>query len=187
MHIFTDHLKALLIVAAKKDYSRQYLCGIHVEPAAGIAVATDGHILLAVKITLDKSERVGPSFIVPREAAELAVKATRLQSHELHPEINGGRYQFMPAGVSFTPIDGTFPDWRRVIPRSYSGERAQFDPDCYGRITKALGLIGVRLPVIAHNGNSAALVGSPSNALAIIMPCRHVDIDPAAHVAEFLA
>ena len=71
------------------------------------------------------------------------------------------------------PIDGKFPDYRRIIPASTSGEVAQYQPDYisgFGDICKLLG--GQYGPYINYNGPSAAVVSNLPGAFGLLMPMR---------------
>ena len=61
--------------------------------------------------------------------------------------------------VSSGAIDGTFPDYRRVIPATTDGVTAQFDPAQLVTFQKAAALIGGHaVPTLHHNGDGPALV-----------------------------
>jgi DNA polymerase-3 subunit beta len=90
------------------------------------------------------------------------------------------------AGLSIVghTTDAKYPDWRRVIPDKVSGEAAQFNPEYIGRLAKAWACLhGKRSPMvaIAHNGDSAALIGmDDSNFCGLIMPIgKHFVTVPA--------
>ena len=183
MKITVDHsvIKSLLICAAKVDV-RYYLKGVCVDARADgtvVLVATDGHRLLAYPVAVENIEALAPGeYIIPRELLE-AVKPAKAGRTVLpihidtvtapdtpDPERAGvtikGRTSITITGATTAvgaPIDGTFPDWRRVIPASTSGEAAQYQPEYisgFGDICKLLG--GQHGPFINHNGASAALV-----------------------------
>lgn len=94
------------------EETRYYLNGIHFEP--GCMVATDGHILTAARIEYD-----GPHVILPASkkayAAAKGKKATSVQwdgSILSIIDANGATLHMEPC----KPIDGIFPDWRRILP-----------------------------------------------------------------------
>ena len=65
-------------------------------------------------------------------------------------------------GIAFTPIDGPYPDYRRAIPQTHSGEAAQFDPSFIAVFAKIAKTLGVKaLPIIRHNGEHVAQVQIP--------------------------
>lgn len=196
MKITIDHsvIKALLICAAKQDL-RYYLKGVLVDARASdvTLVTTDGHRMLAYPVATDAIEALAPGqYIIPREALE-AVKPCKAGRVTLpitieivtapdqpDPERAGvtikGKTSITVTGATSAvtaPIDGKFPDWRRVLPKTVSGELAQYNPEYvsgFGDICKLLG--GKYGPYINHNGSSAAPVTNLGPALGVIMPLR---------------
>lgn len=185
--IQTGKLKALLRFAAVKDM-RSYLNGVYFEPE-GYAVATDGAAMLCVRVPAFE----GPSFIAPSDTIKAALQLNKKMSEIAVSSLLIG-------GISFTPIDGKYPDWRRVIPAKPDGEPATFDPDLLSRAKAAWRDMGAGDKTAAavrvnHNGESGALMVY-DEAIAVIMPVRTktklegkwVDTspDPVAAVAAFL-
>lgn len=196
MKITIDHntIKALLICAAKQDL-RYYLKGVLVDARASdvTLVTTDGHRMLAYPVATDAIEALAPGqYIIPREALE-AVKPCKAGRVTLpitieivtapdqpDPERGGvtikGKTSITVTGATSAvtaPIDGKFPDWRRVLPKTVSGEPTQYNPEYvsgFGDICKLLG--GKYGPFINHNGSSAAPVTNLGPALGVIMPLR---------------
>lgn len=182
MKITIDHsaLRALLICAAKQDL-RYYLKGVCVDARANgdvVLVATDGHRMLAYPVAADAIEALAPGeYIIPREALE-AVKPCKAGRTTLPItiEIDVARRlenKITGATSTVTPlIDGKYPDWRRVIPKSVSNEPAQFQADYIGDFGRVAELLGTKYPQIHHNGSSGAIVGNLGAALGVIMPMR---------------
>lgn len=182
MKITIDHsiIKALLICAAKQDI-RYYLKGVCVDARANgdvVLVATDGHRLLAYPVAADAIEALAPGeYILPREALEAVkpCKAGRV-TLPITIEIDVARRlenKITGATSAITPlIDGRFPDWRRVIPKSVSNEPAQFQADYIGDFGRVAELLGAKHPQIHHNGASGAIVGNLGPALGVVMPMR---------------
>jgi DNA polymerase-3 subunit beta len=197
MKITIDHsiIKALLICAAKHDV-RYYLNGVCVDARANgyvVLVATDGHRLLAYPVAVDNIEALAPGeYIIPREALE-AVKPAKAGRIVLpihidivtapdtpDPERVGvtikGKTTITVTGATSAvtaPIDGQYPNWRRIVPASTSGEIAQFNADYvsgFGDVCKLLG--GSYGPYINHNGGACAVVTNLPGALGLIMPLR---------------
>jgi DNA polymerase-3 subunit beta len=197
MKITIDHsiIKSLLICAAKHDV-RYYLKGVSVDARANgdvVLVATDGHRLLAYPVAVDNIEALAPGeYIIPRETLE-AVKPAKAgrtvlpiqidivtEPDQPDPERVGvtikGKTSITVTGATSTvtaPIDGKFPDWRRIVPASTSGEIAQFNADYvsgFGDVCKLLG--GKYGPFINHNGSAPAVVTNLPGALGLIMPFR---------------
>lgn len=182
MKITIDHnvIKALLICAAKQDV-RYCLKGVLVDARATdvTLVTTDGHRMLAYPVATDAIEALAPGqYIIPREALE-AVKPCKAGRVTLPITIeidvaHGRENKITGATSTVTPlIDGKFPDWRRVMPKTVSGEPTQYNPEYvsgFGDICKLLG--GKYGPFINHNGGSAAPVTNLGPALGVIMPLR---------------
>jgi len=197
MKITIDHsiIKALLICAAKHDV-RYYLNGISVDARANgdvVLVATDGHRLLAYPVAVDNIEALAPGeYVIPRETLE-AVKPAKVGRVTLpihidittapdtrHPEdaevIIKGKTSITVTGATSAvtaPIDGKFPDWRRIVPASTSGEIAQFNADYvsgFGDVCKLLG--GSYGPYINHNGSAPSVVTNLPGAIGLLMPLR---------------
>jgi len=189
--IHAEVIKALLITAPKSDF-RYYLNGILLEVQADHAalIACDGTMLLAVPLPSDaiEGERIVGDYIIPRtllESVKPAKVGRTVLPFELEVTASTGAqgqtiYALTLKGATHgmgAPVEGKFPDWRRVIPAEASGEVAQFDAHLvarFGDIYDALG--GSKkfcAPVIHHNGNCAALVSNLGHsALGVIMPLR---------------
>ena len=182
MKITIDHniVKALLICAAKQDI-RYYLKGICVDARANgdvVLVTTDGHRLLAYPVATDAIEALAPGqYIIPREALE-AVKPCKAGRHMLPITIEidtakGLENKITGATSTVTPlIDGKFPDWRRVLPKTVSGEPAQYQAEYLGDFGRIADLLGTKQPHIHYNGSAAAIVGNLGAALGVLMPMR---------------
>jgi hypothetical protein len=76
----------------------------------------------------------------------------------------------------FTPVEGTFPDYQRVIPAELNGEAAQYNVEylyAFAQVNKALGAGYPGNVVLRHNGNSGALIELiDANFTGVIMPFR---------------
>lgn len=181
MKITIDHsvIKALLICAAKQDV-RYYLKGVLVDARASdvTLVTTDGHRMLAYPVATDAIEALAPGqYIIPREALE-AVKPCKAGRVTLPITIeidvaHGRENKITGATSAVTPlIDGKFPDWRRVMPKTVSGEPAQYQAEYLGDFGRIAELLGTKHPHVHHNGSSAAIVGNLGAALGVLMPMR---------------
>ena len=182
MKITIDHsvVKALLICAAKQDV-RYYLKGVLVDARANgdvVLVTTDGHRMLAYPVATDAIEALTVGqYILPREALE-AVKPCKAGRVTLPITIEidtakGLENKITGATSVVTPlIDGKFPDWRRVLPKTVSGEPAQYQAEYLGDFGRIAELLGTKHPHVHHNGSSAAIVGNLGAALGVLMPMR---------------
>jgi hypothetical protein len=175
--ISADTIKALLVIAAKKD-TREYLNSvcIDVRESDAVAVVTDGHKLLALPLTAtdDAPALVPGQYIIWRGALE-SVKAVLKRPITVTIDATA-RMATLENGstVASSPLmDDKYPDWRKVVPLTVSGEVSQFNADyigAFGKVHKLLG--GAYSPAIQHNGDAAARVILPGDAVGVIMPVR---------------
>jgi DNA polymerase-3 subunit beta len=128
-HVFTlaaDSLKALIDhtrFAISTEETRYYLNGIylHAAPEAGgllRAVATDGHRLARFQVPLPKGAGNIPGVIVPRKAVNELRKLLEETTNTVEVGLSDTKIRFAFDHVTLTSklIDGTFPDYERVIP-----------------------------------------------------------------------
>jgi DNA polymerase-3 subunit beta len=113
--------------AISTEETRYYLNGIylHVVPGAdGVkmlrAVATDGHRLARVEEPLPEGAEEIPGVIIPRKTVLEARKLLDEAQDEVEIALSETRIQFTLGTVRLTSklIDGTFPEYERVIPRN---------------------------------------------------------------------
>ena len=185
--IKTNELKALLICAGKKDI-RYYLNGVYFEssPNGLIAVATDGHRLLAINLPNEHHE--GVCALIPRALIEIAIKT---KMPEINISIDGVNVTLSSAGQSTSGglTEGKFPDYRRVIPERASGERiADFNNEYLVDFDKVAKLLNSSdLARVVQNGLSAAMVHfSDYNAIGVVMPMRKEAIEGASYRPTWL-
>lgn len=107
------------------EETRYYLNGVYFEPAAeamgaGIELtATDG-TTLATYYAADLKAEFEP-FILPRQAVkDVIALAKRYKTTELTLLVDGDKFCVETPNERYTSklVDGTFPDWRRVYPKS---------------------------------------------------------------------
>jgi DNA polymerase-3 subunit beta len=186
------NLKALKTVAlfVSNEETRYYLMGVNVEARNDgfVFTATNGHYLTMARHDYLDGENEpdwGP-FIIPiglidriKLGRHSDIALIELGSDGLSISIN-----YM--GVTYTEnrVEGTFPDARRVIPASVSGEAAQFNPSYVALFGKAKALITGKKAenaiCICHNGGSPALVDFvPEDAafqgFGVLMPFRYAN------------
>ena len=110
--------------AISTEETRYYLNGIylHAASANGVevmrAVATDGHRLARVEMPLPDGASGMPSVIVPRKAVLELRKLIEDVDGEIAIELSETklRFSFDDTVLTTKLIDGTFPDYERVIP-----------------------------------------------------------------------
>jgi DNA polymerase-3 subunit beta len=111
--------------AISTEETRYYLNGIYIHQteADGAkvlrAVATDGHRLARVEEPLPEGAGSMPGVIVPRKTVGELRKLLDESSSEVEVALSDTRIQFRVGTVTLTSklIDGTFPEYERVIPR----------------------------------------------------------------------
>ena len=129
-HGFTlaaDELKTLIDrtrFAISTEETRYYLNGIYLHAAAssGVAVlravATDGHRLARVEVPLPDGAAGMPGVIVPRKTVGEIRKLLDETTSPVSVSLSEAkiRFAFDDAVMTSKLIDGTFPDYERVIP-----------------------------------------------------------------------
>ncbi len=111
--------------AISTEETRYYLNGIYLhvaEAGAGAmlrAVATDGHRLARVQTELPDGAAGMPGVIVPRKTINELRKLLDETAEDVELSLSETRIQFVVGSVMLTSklIDGTFPEYDRVIPR----------------------------------------------------------------------
>lgn len=177
------YIAAALLFAAKSDL-HYYLNGILLEIGAKEMriVATDGRALFVARVAhdtpLDLTEPV--SVIAPRNLFE-GIKNIPLSLEIGPPDENLQRLVsvrlVIPSGESRVgkSIAGHFPDWRRVIPTSASGETAQFTPSIVAIMAKARKTLGGN-PEYLHiepNGTGIAWADpGDTDCFVVLMPMK---------------
>src|SRR5690606_28523302 len=86
------------------------------------AVATDGHRLARAEIPLPEGASGIPGVIVPRKTVNEVRKLLEEAEGEIEVALSDTRIRFVIGDVVLVSklIDGTFPDYERVIPTSNS-------------------------------------------------------------------
>ena len=111
--------------AISTEETRYYLNGIYLHAAESDgtrvlrAVATDGHRLARVEEPLPEGAGSMPGVIIPRKTVAELRKLLDEVSGEVDIALSDTRIQFKVGPVMLTSklIDGTFPEYERVIPR----------------------------------------------------------------------
>jgi hypothetical protein len=147
-------------------------------------VATNGHILIRTD-----SEGFGPSkpIILSVDTMEKALK-TKGNNPWVYGDIETGIIHVVEwcgentpcprLGVcEFSIVDGSFPDYTRVIPESRSGaDYFSFDPNLLGTLHKAGSVFGKEyaMRITAENNTSPMLVeySNAPHMIGVLMPRR---------------
>ena len=119
--------------AISTEETRYYLNGIylHAPEGAGVlrGVATDGHRLAHVEIALPDGAATMPGVILPRKAALEVQNLIEGSAGEVEVALSDSKIRFTFGEIVLTSklIDGTFPDYQRVIP---TGNDKVMEVDC---------------------------------------------------------
>ncbi len=120
--------------AISTEETRYYLNGVymHVADADGAqvlrCVATDGHRLARIDAELPDGADAMPGVIVPRKTVGELRKLLDDDETEIAVSVSETKVRFAAPGITLTSkvIDGTFPDYSRVIP---SGNTRRLEVD----------------------------------------------------------
>jgi len=182
MLIATDLLKAALLCASSEE-TRYYLRGVHLS-TSGHLVTTDGHRMFVARL----NERPSADVIIPYSdvAAALKLAGARAQEIEVTIDVSGSALPQVTGkihSIAYTPVDGTFPDWRRVVP---TGEElpsnkpedqpgnVHFNHAYVGDLAKMGKLLGGSSMLHPVSASHPCLVtfGDRADCFAVIMPVR---------------
>lgn len=172
MKINVKHIAAAVHTAGTAD-RRPYLNAVYVE--GRVIVSTDGTVLSAYRGP--ESAEYLPPFLIPLGAAKLIAK---LKPAEVEAAaLPDGRVDV--GGVVFKPVEGVFPDWRRVVRPADTGPRtAQLDPELLAKfikVAKALGRKPYDIAVWNADGDPLAariaIRGCEDEFIGVIMGMRY--------------
>ncbi len=158
--------------AISTEETRYYLNGIYlhtIEVEGGLrlrAVATDGHRLARVELPAPEGSHGMPGVIVPRKAvAEIQKLVDEAESVGI--ELSPAKVRFTFAnGLTLTSklIDGTFPDYQRVIPAA-NDKRMIVERDDFARAVDRVSTIsserGRAVKLAIQEGKLALSVNNP--------------------------
>jgi DNA polymerase-3 subunit beta len=193
-------LRALHAVACatSSDETRYYLIGVLLEYTATHVrmTATDGHMLITLRqpyvdgMPRPDADALPAPVIVPADLIK-RLKLARIEALNLATlAVNGLQLTFDCHGATHggMAIDGSFPDYRRILPAKVSGEIATYDVLLLARFAQARSLLQGNVKrkrgegstaghtVIAHNGYGPGVVdlahGTGYEAVGVVMPIR---------------
>ncbi len=112
--------------AISTDETRYYLNGIYfhaIETPDGAvlrAVATDGHRLARMDVPLPEGAMGMPGIILPRKTVQELAKLIGDYTDDVLVNLSANKIRFTAGDIVLTSklIDGTFPDYQRVIPQN---------------------------------------------------------------------
>src|SRR5258707_4501705 len=178
--------------AISTEETRYYLNGIYLHTAGTAkaqtlrAVATDGHRLAQVELPLPDGANGMPGIIVPRKTVGEVQRLIEDSTSEVTVELSQGKIRFTLGDVVLTSklIDGTFPDYGRVIPvgndKQLEVEKKEFEQAVdrvstiaseRGRAVK-LSLTGGKLVLSVTNPDS----GSATEEFEVVYEADPIDI-----------
>lgn len=129
--VILDALNAVSIAISKEE-TRYYLNGVyfHAPDNALCMVATDGHRLCKQEFSLADGCNGMPGVIIPRKTVALLEKIWKGKNcpDSVKVDVSETRIRFTFGDVVITSkvVDGTFPDYGRVIP-AYNDKKATFN------------------------------------------------------------
>lgn len=111
-----SRLFGLAAFAMSTEETRYYLNGIYLHPVDGkaVAVSTDGHRLARINSDVEADF---PGVIVPRKTVAEVRKLVGNGQVEVHVSETKIMFEFGETTLISKVIDGTFPDYTRVIPK----------------------------------------------------------------------
>ncbi|WP_114395777.1 DNA polymerase III subunit beta [Oleisolibacter albus] len=128
--------------AISTEETRYYLNGIYIhaakpkagssDPAVLRAVATDGHRLARVEMALPNGAEGIPGVIVPRKTVLEVRKLLDEAADRIEVQLSDTKVRFTFDSITLTSklIDGTFPDYERVIPAG-NDKALEVDPKLF--------------------------------------------------------
>jgi DNA polymerase III subunit beta len=178
--------------AISTEETRYYLNGIYLHTAGAgknvmlRAVATDGHRLAQIELPAPAGAEGMPGVIVPRKTVNEMQRLIEDSNGDIAVELSQAKIRFRLGDVVLTSklIDGTFPDYGRVIPlgndKLLEVEKKEFEQAVdrvstiaseRGRAVK-LSLTGGRLVLSVTNPDS----GSATEELEVVYEADPIDI-----------
>lgn len=137
------NLFARVAVAASTDPSRYYLRGVCIQPhprGEGVTLtATDGHCLLTAHDPKADPAAIPPAGVIVNLGKDGLKAARKGQTVTIDPATGDASVDNAWRSASSTLIDGTFPDWRRILPQGDQvATGAAFDVKILSRLGDAL-------------------------------------------------
>jgi len=180
MIIHGRYLKALALLAPKKEPTRPYLFGVHVEVkgSQAILVATDGAALGALCIIIPEIEEAH-AFTIPLSLLAMITAKDEITVTYVKEEQGPGTVTLIQGDkvLSGKAVEGTYPPFRRVIPETVSGVQDHLIAVKYlETAAKICAMVnGAPMPAvhIHYNGGDACLVDTQNeDFVLVVMPMR---------------
>ncbi|MEM7567068.1 MAG: DNA polymerase III subunit beta, partial [Pseudomonadota bacterium] len=159
--------------AMSQEETRYYLNGIYLHVAAEklTAVATDGHRLARMQLDMPEGADGIPGVIVPRKAVSEALKLVDDLGGPVQVALSDVKVQMDFGAVVLTSklIDGTFPDYERVIPRG-NDKAMQIDKAAFAaavdRVSTVSSERGRAIKLSVDDGQLTLTVNNPDSGTA---------------------
>jgi DNA polymerase-3 subunit beta len=163
--------------AISTEETRYYLNGIYLHAAESggkpvlRAVATDGHRLAQVELPLPKGAKDMPGVIVPRKTVLELARLVEDADGEVRVELSPSKIRVTTDRVVLTSklIDGTFPDYERVIPQG-NDKRMEVDNAAFAQAVDRVSTLssdkGRAVKLTINDGKLTLSVNNPDSGSA---------------------
>jgi DNA polymerase-3 subunit beta len=157
--------------AISTEETRYYLNGIFLHTAQTgnkttlRAVATDGHRLAQVELPLPKGAQGMPGVIIPRKTVHELHRLIEGSSGAVKIGVSPAKVRFEIGSVTLTSklIDGTFPDYGRVIPQGNDKEMTVSNAEFIGAVDRVSTIASERGRAVKLNIKPDKLILSVNN------------------------
>jgi DNA polymerase-3 subunit beta len=156
-------------MATSTEESRYYLNGIylHHSPDRKLrAVATDGHRLALTQMDLPQGAETMPAVIIPRKAYTELFRLMEDYDGDVEVGLSDNRARFSLGQVVMTTklIDGTFPDYERVVPKDNQRKSVVKVADFSAAVDRVSTISAEKTRTVQLTFSNAGLTISASNA-----------------------
>ena len=177
--IKASHYRALIATMPTND-RRQHLNGFHLDAKHGVAVATDGHALVRVPMTVEGeltenvTLRLVERFTIPRTVETVTIHLDSMLN-------DASTLQWVTrkgdtVSRALRHVDGEFLDWERITDLREAGsgatvERFCVNPPLISRVTQALDaqFATIEFTGKGSNGPLVVTMASEPDVLCIVM------------------
>jgi DNA polymerase-3 subunit beta len=164
--------------AISTEETRYYLNGVYLHTTKNDevpvlrAVATDGHRLARFEMVMPEGAGGMPGVIVPRKAVVELRKLVDEYDEEIQVSLNESKVRFTVGQATLTSklIDGTFPDYDRVIPANNDKVlevNCKEFAEAVDRVSTISSEKSRAVKLALDNGNLAVSATSPENGTAV--------------------
>jgi DNA polymerase-3 subunit beta len=164
--------------AISTEETRYYLNGIYLHTTKSEevpvlrAVATDGHRLARLEMVMPEGAGGMPGVIIPRKAVIELRKLVEEYDEEIQVSLNESKIRFTVDQATLTSklIDGTFPDYDRVIPANNDKVlevNCKEFAEAVDRVSTISSEKSRAVKLALDNGNLAVSATSPENGTAV--------------------